>query len=240
MPKVGLKVNIGDVKGRLTIVGFIRQKKHRTKVTCSCVCGNIKDIPLDSWNWGNCNSCGCLRKEKIRQLAVSNRKYGCLPEDRQTKIYKVWKQMRRRCLQTKDKDFHNYGGRGITICDRWLTSFPAFREDMGNPPEKHTIDRINVNGNYSPDNCRWALQKTQSRNTRKNKKVLYCGSLICITELIEKTKTNLAYNTILRRIFDRKWTVEDAVNIPRTDRTYLNGQPNYKKKNTYLREKELC
>ena len=123
------------------------------------------------------------------------------------KIYKTWKAMKARCTRKNGKDFKNYCGRGIKVCDRWQ-KFENFRDDMLPTWKKGlTIDRIDVNGDYSPENCQWATTKEQSTNKRDN--IKYMG--VCISEWA-KLK-NIKYTTIYMRI-SRGWTLEDAINTP--------------------------
>jgi hypothetical protein len=133
------------------------QKKK--KVLCKCDCGNIKSILYEHIKSGNIKSCGCLKKELlIKRNTTHNLRY--------SNAYGSYKKMKRRCLVTTDKDYPNWGGRGIKICDRWLNSFQNFYDDMGEREKGYTIDRINTNGNYEPTNCRWVSRSENSKNKR--------------------------------------------------------------------------
>lgn len=127
---------------------------------CSCDCGsklNVKKAYLTS---GDTTSCGCLRREKAAALKKSHGKANS------GSTYDIWVLMRQRCNNPKAKGFRYYGGRGITVCQRW-DSFEAFLNDMGERPPGLTLDRIEADGNYEPGNCRWATWETQNRNKSK-------------------------------------------------------------------------
>ena len=133
--------------------------KH-TKWKCKCSCGNFTSILVGSI--GKTKSCGCLN-HKPKNLIHGGR---------YSKAYSSWRSMKRRCYQETNKVFHNYGGRGIKVCDRWLESFENFYNDMGNCPNNYSLDRIDSNGNYTPENCRWSTNIEQQRNKRSNKIIL--------------------------------------------------------------------
>lgn len=128
-----------------------------------------------------------------------------------TKEYRAWIAMKTRCENSNTPYWNLYGGRGIAVCERWSSSFKEFYSDMGPKPKgKFGVDRINVEGNYEPENCRWANSKTQCRNTRTNHRVQQNGSMITLAEAVEGT--SLKYNTILYRL-KRGWTVEQALSL---------------------------
>lgn len=112
--------------------------------------------------------------------------------------YSVWQGMKRRCDNPNFKQFHQYGGRGIKVCDRWKHDFAAFLHDMGDrPSDLHTLDRIDPDGNYTPENCRWATRKEQARNIRKNRYIEHNGKRILAIEVAEQT--GLKADTIVNR-----------------------------------------
>jgi hypothetical protein len=166
---------IGQVFGRLTVVKeadpYVRTNgKKERKWLCQCSCNNIKEVLSHHLTGGNTKSCGCLKKE-----IISNRnfKHGCALRKNETKEYRAFRTMKARCLNSNNPFYKDYGGRGIKICNRWLHSehgFENFLEDMSYAPSsKHTLDRIDVNGNYEPSNCRWATQQVQAINQRTAK-----------------------------------------------------------------------
>ena len=123
---------------------------------CECDCGNVKEVKENVLNFKNKASCGCGNKEYNNTHGMSNER-----------IYKIWVDIKVRCYNKNSTYFGHYGGRGIKMCDRWKDSFDNFYEDMGDRPNnKHSIERVDVNKNYSPDNCIWTTQDKQCRNRR--------------------------------------------------------------------------
>lgn len=129
-----------------------------------------------------------------------------------TVMYRCWVHIRTRCFNPNTPDWPRYGGRGITMCDRWYESFEAFCEDMGERPDGHSIDRIDNHGNYSPENCRWVVKKEQCRNRRSNKVLEYKGESRSLAEWAETL--NLPYDVVKQRINTMGWTVEKAFETP--------------------------
>lgn len=144
---------------RLTVVS--REGKY---LSCICDCGTIKSVRIDHLNAGRIKSCGCLAVETARAIHTKHgesftRAGAVTPE------YRSWRSMLNRCNRASDISYPLYGGRGIKVCERWL-SYENFLADMGRRPPKTSIDRINTNGNYEPANCRWATSVQQMNNRR--------------------------------------------------------------------------
>ena len=182
---------------RLNYSGFLYQ--------CTCDCGNITNVISQVLRSGYVRSCGCLANETKRRKDNKYIKHG----KTRTPAFYSWASMKERCLQKNYKEFHNYGGRGITICERWLESFNNFFEDMGERPPGTTLDRIDNNGNYEPSNCRWATNSQQHRNTRSNVWIEYNGERKLLIDWSNEKK--LSQSVIQKRI-KAGWSVEKALN----------------------------
>lgn len=155
----------GHKFGRLTVIKFSHVGKRRELIwLCRCDCGESRFVVISHLISGHSKSCGCLSREKARDRGKKLlTKHGM----HKTVEYQCWISMRARCINKKNCNFKNYGARGISVSKRWMESFEAFYADMGDKPSpKHSIDRINNDGNYEPSNCRWADKKTQSNNQR--------------------------------------------------------------------------
>jgi hypothetical protein len=133
---------------------------------CRCSCGNETSVPAGALRTGNTVSCGCYRRELAR---MRNFAHGHTVERKPSPEYSSWKAMKGRCFDPNDANYRYYGGRGITVCERWL-AFPNFLHDMGLRPEGKTLDRFDNDKDYRPSNCRWATPAQQSRNRRWSKK----------------------------------------------------------------------
>lgn len=205
---------IGITNERLTVIEELEPRitPNGTKdriVLCKCKCGKIKTIAFKHIRSGATKSCGCLNSEKTSKRSTVHG-HSVSNNGRASKVYECWKHMIRRCYNSCDKSYKNYGGRGIIVCERWH-SFLNFLEDMGEPLSHQSIDRIDVNGNYTPENCRWADAKLQANNRRSSSYITYNGKTMTETEWGETT--GLGRSNIHNRNI-RGWTPEEIFTIP--------------------------
>lgn len=203
----------GEKFGRLTVARHIPSPDTRHHYfLCTCECGKEKVFRADHLESGRSGSCGCLKSEKAaekgRGFGERVKKHGHAAGFDTTPTYCTWQSMKARCLDKNHKQFKNYGGRGIKVCDAWM-DFPAFLYDMGERPKGKTIERIDNGGNYEPGNCVWATPKQQSRNKRTNRIIMAFGKNTTIAELAEDH--GLTYNALYARIVTAKMSPEDAI-----------------------------
>lgn len=178
----------------LTVLGYLGKSKWH----CKCECGNTKIVSTAKLNNGHVKSCGCLAKTNaVKHNAINTREYI------------TWTNIKARCTNPNNSAYHNYGVRGITVCNRWLDSFENFYEDMGNCPKGFSIERINNDEGYNKSNCIWASSKTQSMNRRSNFIVNYKGEEKPLKQWCEDL--NLEYKKVFARIKQLGWTIDKAL-----------------------------
>lgn len=172
---------------------------RQTAWLCKCDCGKEKAVP--AWNLvsGQTASCGCKKKDIVNKTITHGQSY--------TRLYTIWVGMKQRCYYRKHKHYSEYGGRGITVCNEWKNNFQAFHDwSIANGySDDLTIDRIDVNGIYSPENCQWVTQKEQNNNTRNNHFLEYNGEIHTISEWSKIT--GIPRTTICNRI-KYGWSIE--------------------------------
>ena len=203
-------ISPGERNGRLTAVEFVeRDRWGAARWRFRCECGNINYVARpDQVRRGIIISCGCLREEKAATRCRLRAKHGHSRRGSRSSEYHSWRNMLDRCRDPNSDSYKWYGGRGITVCDRWLT-FENFLADMGlKPAPKCTIGRINNDRRYEPDNCRWESPKQQARNRVTSRLVLYRDRSITIAEACEIT--GISRNVVDGRL-NRGWTPERAV-----------------------------
>lgn len=178
-----MQVEIGKKYNKLTVISLSKSKKqNRRNYDCVCECGNYVTVVSSSLINGGTKSCGCHQ----RQMAKNAKTTHGLSYSAE---YNIWVLMIKRCTNINDKRYNRYGGRGITVCKRWLKSFENFYLDMGaRPSVNYSIDRIDNNKGYSPKNCRWVTQKQQSRNTSRNLYLVDNGEKIIASDFEKKYK----------------------------------------------------
>jgi hypothetical protein len=182
----------GQRFGRLVVTA---QAHGRSRVSwlCECDCGATKTILACNITCGKTTSCG-----KCVNVAANMR------------VHRVWSSMLSRCRNRNHRAFHLYGGRGISVCDRW-SSFSAFLTDMGQPPEGHSLDRVNNDGNYEPANCRWATKNEQANNTRANRLITIDGRTQTMKQWASERGLN--YATVKTRLNVLGWAPERALHL---------------------------
>jgi len=197
----------GITFGMLTAIAPVGKSKDSTIMwLCNCECGGTATVRSYALRNGATRSCGCLQVKHIVRLGKNNKRHGMAGNT----TYKSWQHMKERCHKPNTTDYHRYGGRGITVCKRWLESFDNFLQDMGVKPEGLTIDRIDNDGNYTPENCRWATLRQQANNTRANKHITHNG--ITLTQAQWSRRLGISPATIIWRL--KRWDIEDVFAPP--------------------------
>lgn len=196
----------GKQFGYLTVVKRAPNHGNYAMWECACKCGNTTIVRTSSLKNGHTKSCGCLNKEIVRETFTKHGLY-------QHRIYSIYQHMIERCYHENVHEYKNYGQRGITVCDSWRNSFEAFSEwaFSNGYSDELTLDRIDVNGNYCPENCRWTTTKIQGNNRRNNRILEFNGESHTMSEWADKL--GFSYNLVDSRIF-RGWSVERTLTTP--------------------------
>ena len=194
----------GQRFGKLVVVGKTENKGKLTAWKCLCDCGNETTITTGHLKSGHTKSCGCIKIERLTTHGKSKER-----------LYDVWIGLKQRCNNQNSREYKHYGGRGIKVCKEWL-DYQAFRDwalqngyKENLPRGKCTLDRINVNGNYEPDNCRWVSQAEQTLNTRRSRKMTLGNETLTAKEWAEKL--NVPYGRIISRVNKLGWSDKEAL-----------------------------
>jgi hypothetical protein len=201
-----LKDISGQRFGKLAVIGReYRPGERQAHWRVRCDCGGEAVVRGGRLRNGRQRSCGCDGRERV---SAASRTHGRTSDS----IFTIWSGMRQRTRNPNSGGYENYGGRGVTMCDRWFDSFEAFLSDMGErPSELHSIERIKNDRGYAPGNCRWATGKEQCRNRRNNHIVIYRGKSMTLMDACEKGGAGISWHTARNRIERQGWSVEQAV-----------------------------
>lgn len=199
--------------GRLKCIKIAKKrfKGERIRWVCECSCGNSVEIFSENLLSGNTKSCGCLSHERIASHGMSN-----------SRIYQLWSQMKQRCNNENNLHYKNYGGRGIKLCDDWI-SFKSFYDwaILNGYGDRLTIERLDNDKGYSSDNCTFVTKSEQSKNRRVNYRVNINGSVMCLYDACKHL--NIDYSLVQNRIKNLNWPVDKALYTPRKKKTRCNS-----------------
>lgn len=196
------KITYGQTFGNLEVLGFSLVEREGPKpkpiYICRCKCGKVVEVKENDLISGHKKSCGCLKQKYEPSM--------------KGRLYEIWKNMRRRCNDPKNKRWANYGGKGIKVCDEW-NDYLVFRTwaYSNGYQDNLTIDRIDINQGYCPSNCKWSNAKEQANNTSRNHLIDYEGKTYTMSQFAEFL--GISYSTLQHRI-DRGWSIEKIVSQP--------------------------
>ena len=198
-----LKDLTGQKFGRLTVISYYGVIKNHYYWNCICDCGKKCIVASTNLKSKRLESCGCLNKESVSIRKTKHKKSN-------TKLYKIWHNMKLRCYNVKNLNYKNYGGRNITICNEWQKFENFYNWSITNGYNDNlSIDRINVNGNYEPNNCRWITIKEQQNNRRNNHLLTFNGK----TQTVAQWSKELNISNLRMRL-KRGWSIERALTTP--------------------------
>lgn len=199
---------VGKKYGRLLVIKRMKSVNGKAKWLCKCDCGNECVVYATSLKSGNTQSCGCYKRENAKKLYSTVRQ-------NDKRLYAVWNGIKQRCTNPNNTAYHNYGGRGIKICNEWANNYKSFYDwaiSAGYKKGKE-IDRIDNNGNYEPDNCRFVDEETQANNKRNVRLYTINGITKSLSQWCKDY--DLDYYMVRQRIYKLGWTIEDALNKPK-------------------------
>lgn len=197
----------GQKFGRLTVIERAESKNKHTMWKCKCTCGNVAIVDSGNLRSKHSTSCGCFNVETVKEKNTKHGKHG-------ERIYRIWKNMKTRCSCKSVTEYSHYGGKGITVCEEWKNSFEAFYNwSIANGyAENLSIDRIDNEKAYSPDNCRWADIATQANNKSNNRLITYKGKTQTLAQWSKEL--NINYAKLQARINKYHWDIEKALSTP--------------------------
>lgn len=193
---------------RLTAIGIAGRKGKQVRWLWRCSCGTLTIAFAANVTRGHTKSCGCWHRDAT---SIAKTTHGATVGRVIAREYTTWQSMLGRCYNPKNAKYPRYGGRGIEVCERWRHSFKNFLTDMGKKPAGLTLDRIDNDKGYSPDNCRWATRARQNRNYSRNVMLTFQGETMCLTDWA--SHKNLTSSALLTRL-RRGWSVERALATP--------------------------
>lgn len=202
-----IKNHKNEKYGRLKVIEFVKRENSKSYWKCKCDCGNEITLPITYLTTGDTKSCGCLRKEMVAKLSKSKSFV------KNKRLYNIWIGMRRRCLNNKRNNYKYYGAKGIEICNEWKNNFNNFQNwALNNGYNDYlTIDRINIDNNYEPNNCRWVTKFDQNNNKNGNHKILYEGKEYNTMSSFCR-EYNINYDKF-RQYIRKGYAVDQALNI---------------------------
>jgi len=211
-------IEIGKIYGSLTVISQSPEQKRSKQCECLCLCGKNVTMYINNLIRFKHKTCFCAQRDKMRlrkkRIYIKSWRKG-------KSEYSIWRGIRKRCFNKNCKAYPDYGGRGITISPEW-SDFLVFYKDMGpKPSETHTIERIDNDGNYCKENCRWVTQAEQMANTRKTHFITYNGETRHLSAWARKI--GLSEDCLERRLNKLKWTVDKSLTTP--NRGWGPGKP---------------
>lgn len=200
---------LGQRFTKLVVIEKLNEKSNDGKYLhlCLCDCGNKTKVTGSGLKSGNTKSCGCYQKERVSQYETT---HGESVKGSVTAEYRIWQGMKNRCYNLKSKDYKYYGKRGIKICESWLNSYETFLKDMGRrTTQNHTIDRIDPNKDYSPENCRWIPNEEQVNTRRSTILYEYNGQLLTLNKIAEQL--NVSKGWFRKKANQDNMTLEEVI-----------------------------